>query len=386
MFDHSCKCCNWPKDLEPTLLPTHQPLPGTSTTTTTTTTHVAGCTFCEDKADGLYVKADAPGSFYNCGKGFTWIQNCPSGLVYYDSCKCCNWPNNFEIPEVPHKRPDTKDSSHFCDGRTDGLYHKADAPGSFYHCVKGFTWIQNCPAGLVFYESCKCCNWPKDSEIPQVPHKRPGTKDTSHFCDGRADGLYHKADAPGSFYNCGHGFTLIQNCPAGLVFDDSCKCCDWPEDSELPSWPRKRPDTGTIPRVAGRRFCEGRADGMYNKADSPGSFYHCGNGFTWIQSCPAGLVFDDSCKCCNWPKESALPPIPAAEADNRETSRYFCAGRSYGLYIKADSPGSYYHCANGFTWVQSCPVGMVFHQGCKCCDWPEDCLKSCLLQAHEYHG
>ncbi|XP_034146376.1 uncharacterized protein LOC105022134 isoform X17 [Esox lucius] len=387
MYDDSCKCCNWPKDLEPTLVPTHPPVPEAPHTTkaTATTTHVAGCTFCEDKADGLYLKADAPGSFYNCGKGFTWIQNCPAGLMYYDSCKCCNWPDDFAIPQVPHKRPNSKETSHFCEGRADGLYNKADAPGSFHHCVKGFTWIQNCPSGLVFDDSCKCCIWPKGSERPPLPPSRPDTKTTSCFCEDKDDGLYDKADAPGSFYNCGHRFTLIQNCPAGLVFDDRCKCCDWPEDSELSPWPRKRPDTGTITRVAGRHFCEGRADGMYDKADAPGSFYHCGNGFTWIHSCPAGLVFDNSCKCCDWPEGSALPPLPPTKAKIRGTSSYFCAGRSYGLYIKADSPGSYYHCANGFTWIQSCPSGMVFDNSCKCCEWPEDCLKSCLLRTNVYH-
>uniref|UniRef100_A0A6Q2WSB3 Acidic mammalian chitinase n=1 Tax=Esox lucius TaxID=8010 RepID=A0A6Q2WSB3_ESOLU len=62
-----------------------------STTTTTTTTHVAGSSFCAGNADGLYVKADAPGSFYHCANGFTWIQNCPAGLVFKDNCKCCNW-------------------------------------------------------------------------------------------------------------------------------------------------------------------------------------------------------------------------------------------------------------------------------------------------------
>ncbi|RVE70894.1 hypothetical protein OJAV_G00068520 [Oryzias javanicus] len=48
--------------------------------------------FCATKVGGVYAKPDAPGSFYNCANGITWIQNCPNGLVFQDSCKCCTWP------------------------------------------------------------------------------------------------------------------------------------------------------------------------------------------------------------------------------------------------------------------------------------------------------
>lgn len=45
--------------------------------------------FCATKGKGLYAKPDAPGSFYNCAHGITWIQHCPVSLVFKESCKCC---------------------------------------------------------------------------------------------------------------------------------------------------------------------------------------------------------------------------------------------------------------------------------------------------------
>ncbi|KAJ8008091.1 hypothetical protein DPEC_G00101160 [Dallia pectoralis] len=48
-------------------------------------------------------------------------------------------------------------------------------------------------------------------------------------------------------------------------------------------------------------FCAKMADGVYTNVNDPKSFYNCAKGLTWIQSCPAGLVFDNNCKCCNWP-------------------------------------------------------------------------------------
>ncbi|XP_070694938.1 acidic mammalian chitinase-like isoform X2 [Pempheris klunzingeri] len=62
-----------------------------------------------------------------------------------------------------------------------------------------------------------------------TPHPRPtsatSSKTPDDFCTTKADGVYAKPDATGSFYNCGRGITHVQNCPATLVFRDSCKCC-----------------------------------------------------------------------------------------------------------------------------------------------------------------
>ncbi|XP_062283289.1 acidic mammalian chitinase-like isoform X1 [Scomber scombrus] len=48
--------------------------------------------FCATKAGGLYAKPDAPGSFYSCANGITWVQHCQATLVFRESCKCCDWP------------------------------------------------------------------------------------------------------------------------------------------------------------------------------------------------------------------------------------------------------------------------------------------------------
>nr|BAX00337.1 chitinase [Hexagrammos otakii] len=73
-------------------------------------------------------------------------------------------PSTDQQPSAPIPPPIITPSSNnpdnFCATKTTGLYVKPDAPGSFYSCANGITWILNCPANLVFQESCKCCNWP----------------------------------------------------------------------------------------------------------------------------------------------------------------------------------------------------------------------------------
>ncbi|XP_074538457.1 chitotriosidase-1-like [Halichoeres trimaculatus] len=72
-----------------------------------------------------------------------------------------------------------------------------------------------------------------------------------------------------------------------------------PTNKEEPSTtPRPRPTSSS---TEPGNFCATKANGVYAKPDAPHSFYSCANGMTWIQNCPATLVFDNNCKCCNWP-------------------------------------------------------------------------------------
>ncbi|XP_047424557.1 acidic mammalian chitinase-like [Mugil cephalus] len=127
----------------------------------------------------------------------------------------------------------------------------------------------------------------------------------SYLKDNRFGGAFVWAldldDFSGQF--CGQGnYTLVRHLHSLLV-------------SELPPLP----PTNTTPKTVNHttshpgptlivpskttdsNFCATKASGIYAKPDDPGSFYNCANGITWVQNCPATLVFRDSCKCCAWP-------------------------------------------------------------------------------------
>ncbi|XP_063307623.1 acidic mammalian chitinase-like [Pelobates fuscus] len=48
-------------------------------------------------------------------------------------------------------------------------------------------------------------------------------------------------------------------------------------------------------------FCATKIDGFYVNPVNPNGFYQCASGQTHASQCAAGTVFDESCKCCNWP-------------------------------------------------------------------------------------
>ncbi|XP_043932141.1 acidic mammalian chitinase-like [Protopterus annectens] len=48
-------------------------------------------------------------------------------------------------------------------------------------------------------------------------------------------------------------------------------------------------------------FCDGKADGIYADPEDRTKFYECAGGRTFHKTCYENLVFDENCKCCNWP-------------------------------------------------------------------------------------
>ncbi|XP_075119200.1 chondroitin proteoglycan-2-like, partial [Leptodactylus fuscus] len=171
--------------------------------------------------------------------------------------------------------PPAKTHKEFCAGRASGLYPVAGDKNAFWHCSDGITYKQFCPAGLVFDVTCECCNYPP----------APPAKTQKEFCTGRASGLYPVAGDKNAFWNCANGRTYKQYCQTGLVFEESCQCCNYPP-----------------PTV--KEFCAGRASGLYPVAGDKNAFWNCANGITYKQYCSAGLVFDTSCECCNYPTAS----------------------------------------------------------------------------------
>ncbi|XP_030634182.1 uncharacterized protein LOC115815365 [Chanos chanos] len=413
VYDTSCKCCNWPE--VPSTIPevpsTIPEVPDKGSAPDMTPNHIAS--FCSRRSNGTYPNPMDRATFYQCSNGYTYIQRCQPGLVYDTSCKCCNWPEvPSTIPEVPSTIPEIPDKgsapdmtpnhiASFCSRRSNGTYPNPMDRATFYQCSNGYTYIQRCQPGLVYDTSCKCCNWPEvpstepevPSTIPEVPDKGPAPHTPpSHiasFCSRRSNGTYPNPMDRTTFYQCSNGYTYIQRCQPGLVYDTSCKCCNWPEVPstipEVPSTIPEVPDKGPAPDMPPNHiasFCSRRSNGTYPNAMDRTTFYQCSNGYTYIQRCQPGLVYDTSCKCCNWPEvpstipevPSTIPEIPDKGSAPDMTPNHiasFCSRRSNGTYPNPMDRTTFYQCSNGYTYIQRCQPGLVYDTSCKCCNWPE---------------
>lgn len=66
--------------------------PKPTTTPGPTTTRDPIADFCRGRPDGLYENIADKTTYFQCFKGNTYLHHCQPGLIYWDSCKCCNWP------------------------------------------------------------------------------------------------------------------------------------------------------------------------------------------------------------------------------------------------------------------------------------------------------
>ncbi|XP_041488404.1 acidic mammalian chitinase-like, partial [Microtus oregoni] len=113
-------------------------------------------------------------------------------------------------------------------------------------------------------------------------------------------------DFTGSF--CGQGkFPLTSTLNKALdVPTSGCTAPDVPTDPTepvtSPPGSGSRSGSGSSGGSSeGSGFCAAKADGLYPVVNDRHAFWHCSHGITYLQHCPAGLVFDTSCNCCNWP-------------------------------------------------------------------------------------
>ncbi|XP_071333047.1 chitinase-3-like protein 1 [Trachinotus anak] len=67
--------------------------------------------------------------------------------------------NNGKYPLISHLYH-LLFSDNFCSGRRDGLHVNPDNPHSFFSCAHGITYVQYCPANLIFSTYCTCCDYP----------------------------------------------------------------------------------------------------------------------------------------------------------------------------------------------------------------------------------
>ncbi|KAM5180707.1 uncharacterized protein ACMZJ9_001239 [Mantella aurantiaca] len=248
-----------------------------------------------------------------------------------------------EQPKRNNPKEHPKDST---SGRSPGFC--SDKASGLYPIKGDKNAFWNCDNGITYRQNCPAgLVFELSCHCCNNPPESP-TKTHKGFCFDKASGLYPVADDKHAFWNCFDGITYRQDCPAGLVFDVSCECCNYPP----------------TPPTKAKGFCAGKASGLYPVADDKNAFWNCANGITYKEYCSTGLVFDVSCECCNYPP---TPPV--------KTQKEFCAGKASGLYPVAGDMNAFWNCANGITYKQYCSTGLVFDESCECCAHNSDIIK-----------
>ncbi|XP_038604910.1 chitotriosidase-1 [Tachyglossus aculeatus] len=70
------------------------------------------------------------------------------------------------------------------------------------------------------------------------------------------------------------------------------------------------------------------------------------------------------------PPKPTQPPTQGPTARPPGPGEGFCAGKPDGHYPDPNDKTSFYICANGETFEQKCPPGLIYDASCSCCNWP----------------
>ncbi|XP_060794065.1 acidic mammalian chitinase-like [Neoarius graeffei] len=68
----------------------------------------------------------------------------------------------------------------------------------------------------------------------------------------------------------------------------------------LTNGPPAVPTEGPSPLAIPHQYCAVKKDGLYPNPFDNKSFILCAAGRNFVQACPAGTVYNESCHCCNW--------------------------------------------------------------------------------------
>ncbi|RNA18637.1 peritrophic membrane [Brachionus plicatilis] len=143
LFDKTLKICNYPDQVTDC----------DSTSTGDSGSNKGECTSAEDLTQ---VPEDCK-QFYRCANGARSTQSCPSGTLFDNSLKVCNWADKVSCSSGSSSSGDS--ASGTCSS-SDDLTQVPGKCGSFYRCANGVRFEQACPGGTNFDSNLKVCNWP----------------------------------------------------------------------------------------------------------------------------------------------------------------------------------------------------------------------------------
>ncbi|XP_042348384.1 probable endochitinase [Plectropomus leopardus] len=274
----------------------------TTTRTPTTTTSEQPPDHCNGQLSGIFPNPDDPSTYYNCAHGIAYLQSCPEGQVFSPASLTCVTAT-------------TATSSDHCYGQLSGHFPNPNDPSTYYNCAHGIAYLQSCPEGQVFGTASLTC-------------VIATTTPSSDHCNGQLSGHFPNPDDPSTYYNCAHGIAYLQSCPGGQVFGTASLTCV------------------TATTTPSSDHCNGQLSGHFPNPNDPTTYYNCAHGIAYLQSCPEGQVFGTASLTC-------VTATTTPSSDH-------CNGQLSGHFPNPDDPSTYYNCAHGIAYLQSCPEGQVF--------------------------
>lgn len=258
---------------------------------------------------------------------------------------------------------------------TEGFFPVPGAcESNYYVCVSGVATLTNCPFEAIFDPVTFDCV-PADEASCNQPFDCPSP-----------DGLFPYPDACcGIYYNCAGGQSTLQYCSSGYYFDPETLSCVLAEEASCSTGGgTATPKTTLAPTPTSTSttptpfVCPG--DGYYSiGVPCSSTFYNCTLGQHNEESCPEGMIFVPEYSSCVLSAYTTCAPgqwhaatpawVPDANYPAASSIHFVCPTPN-GNFKSTGNRLKFWVCVNGLADLQSCPPGMAFDSTLGACSYP----------------
>lgn len=225
--------------------------------------------------------------YYECSNGIPVLMDCPAGELWNIIINNCDWPDNVDCSYVvttsakpTSAAPDTSTSATqstpsqvptestaapgpyttpdlICTDENNYFPYIYDC-SKYYECSNGVPVLMDCPKGEFWNIKLNNCDWPQNVDCSYVvttsgastvsteaPTKAPTEAPTDVPTDAPTEGpgpyyttpeIICKEDNTyfpyifdcSKYYECSNGQPILMTCPAGQLWSNLLKTCDWP--------------------------------------------------------------------------------------------------------------------------------------------------------------
>lgn len=261
---------------------------------------------------------------------------------------------------------------------SDGYFADPEFCNIYHHCLAGVDYAEQCPHQLVWNDQKKMCDW--QTKVNCTGHIIPVASGQTTFCSDKPDNKYADAIYCNVFHHCVGGIDNVVRCEEELQWNDRSKECAWERDVKCTGkmLPSEKQYNST--------FCVGIPDGPYAHEEYCNVYHVCESGTDNIRQCPNQLFWDFKTKRCDWSGNVECTGRTLVTLSTDAT--LFCMERLDGVYGDTTYCNVYHNCLSGVDFKTKCPVGLIWNETKKDCDWSDttQCTTGNFLQEDNDSG
>ncbi|XP_050505095.1 probable chitinase 10 isoform X3 [Diabrotica virgifera virgifera] len=276
------------------------------------------------------------------------VLDCPNIFIWNEDRKACDFAANTECHQIPFPEPDCSD------GKNSYWRYPFDC-ALFWECMNNQLYLLPCPDDYFWDDAIKKCDINEavdcsyvvttsakptsaapdtstsatqstPSQVPTESTAAPGPYTTPDLICTDENNYFPYIYDCSKYYECSNGVPVLMDCPKGEFWNIKLNNCDWPQNvdcsyvvttsgastvsTEAPTKapteaptdvPTDAPTEGPGPYYTTPEIICKEDNTYFPYIFDCSKYYECSNGQPILMTCPAGQLWSNLLKTCDWP-------------------------------------------------------------------------------------